>query len=232
MCQPFVPAATRWGPQAVVPYRGQAEGAEGQALVLPVGLSWSLQAGSHGGLPASPRSRARWGHWCQLGGVQEPSPEAHVQRWVPQQPGTPCVPVPAHSPGVPSPGIPRWPQPGHSPPEGSDTLTAAFYSLALPQLTFLPRCPGTCRQCGSGGPEQSRSSIYPTAGPGRFCSWYCHSPGAEERGGGNLCVATAVAARNGTRQCGGGGLWEPPVPGHGSAQEAGSQQAASGEEGR
>ena len=30
---------------------------------------------------------------------------------------------------------------------------------------------------------------------------------ADERGGDNLCIATAAAARNGTRQRGGGGLW-------------------------
>lgn len=70
--------------------------------------------------------------------------------------------------------------PGHSLPHGPDTLAAAFYSLALPELASLPSCLGTCRQRSSNGLERGRSNISPTACPGWFCSLYCCSPGADE----------------------------------------------------
>lgn len=93
----------------------------------------------------------------------------------------PPVP-PAHSTGAPFAGHPLVATalcvPGHSQPHGTGT--------ALPELTSLPTST-TAEPCS--GAQQVKYL------PGCwFCSWYCCSSGAEERVGGDFCIATAAAA--------------------------------------
>lgn len=175
--QPFVPAATRWGPQAVVLYRGQAEGWEKQDF--------------QPGLPASLRSRGLWGRWCQLGGGCRTPPHQPV---CPAESSSPEPPVPlAQSTGVPSLGIPWWPW-LCVPRDTASPVGHTDHSLAPPELASLPSCLGTHQPHSSHALEQSRSNICPSAGPGWFCSWHCCSSSAEEKVGGNFCLATAAAA--------------------------------------
>lgn len=121
-----------------------------------------------------------WGHWCQLGGGAGPLPISLCA----------VLRVPAPNPrawlaaqGLPSLGIPWWPRDRYS-----------GHSLALPELASLPSCLGTHQHHSSCALEQSRSNICTSAGPDWFCSWHCCSSSAEERVGGNFCLATAAAA--------------------------------------
>lgn len=118
------------------------------------------------GLPASPRSRMIWGHWCQLGGDADPVLSVPA-------PSPPCLL--AHSTGAPFTEHPLVATascaPGHSPPHGTDTLVTAWHSLS---------CLGTHQHHSSRALEQSRANISLGAGPGWFWSWHCCSSSAEE----------------------------------------------------
>lgn len=151
-----------------------------------------------------PQSRAHWGHWSHVRGVQEPSPAAQFQCWVPQQPGTPCIlahGTGACEPWAPFPGHPLVAvapcAPGHSLPQGPDRLARASCTVALPELVFLPQDLQAAQQ--QWWLQHGRSNLQPTALLGWFCSSCCCSPSADERGGGKLCIVTAAADRNGSR---------------------------------
>lgn len=164
MSQPFVPAATRWGPQPAVLYRGQAEGAR-------AGRSRAASPG----LPASSRSRVLWGHWCQLRAGCTPWAES-------SSPRAPCASCSQHRGSI------HWASLGGHGFVCPRTQPAPWdrHSSTLPELTSLPTST-TAEPCS--GAQQVKYL------PGCwFCSWYCCSSGAEERVGGDFCIATAAAA--------------------------------------
>lgn len=149
LSQPFVPAATRGGPQAVVLSRGQAGGARA-----------ARSGAAASGLPASPGSRVLWGRRCQLGeGCRTPSHQSVSS-------AESSSPEPLVPPGSQRSGSLHWASLGdhgfvcpRTQPAPRDRH--AGHSLALPELASLPSCLGTHQHHSSHALERGRSNICP-----------------------------------------------------------------------
>lgn len=159
---------------------GQAEGAEGQALVLPAGLSWSLQAG-----------RSRLSGWAS----SRPQVPSTLGTLVPAQRGAGALPsspfpvldAPAAScliaqgqasPVLTSLNVPWWPW--LHVPQDTACLTGQTHwqqlSKAGPSLSWRS-CPAP--QNSSAG-QRGRVNLPHCLPRGWFCSLCCCSPVAEE----------------------------------------------------
>lgn len=198
-------------------------------MVLPAGLSWSLQAG-----------RSRLSGWAS----SRPQVPSTLGTLVPAQRGAGALPsspfpvldAPAAScliaqgqasPVLTSLNVPWWPW--LHVPQDTACLTGQTHwqqlSKAGPSLSWRS-CPAPQNSSAGQRGRVNLPHCLPRVG---FAA--CVAAALLLRRWRHLCTATAAAALNGTRRHKGGELWgaKPPDPGHGSTQEAESQQALSGE---